>query len=108
MHRCLGILELFDAILSQLDYVDVDLGLFVGGEGLWCEPSADTRTLFSLSRTCKCLSEPALNILWESQDSLRHLLPSDVWENAYRFDGHLPRLLVPWVSRSGFLPAENG
>ncbi|KAF7329361.1 hypothetical protein MKEN_00197600 [Mycena kentingensis (nom. inval.)] len=43
----------------------------------------DQAVLFSLARTCKSFTEPALNRLWEKQDTLNNILkclPSECWE----------------------------
>ncbi|RDB21841.1 hypothetical protein Hypma_010806 [Hypsizygus marmoreus] len=71
MHHCLFISEIVSLI----------------GENL--EPS----TLAKVSRTCRALTDPALNVLWRSQNSLGPLIqvmPSDLWavvaSEEHRFD----------------------
>lgn len=47
---------------------------------VWCIP---IRFVLDWALTCKTISDPALDVLWETQDSLINLLktlPSDVWE----------------------------
>ena len=41
------------------------------------------RFVLDWALTCKTISDPALDVLWETQDSLINLLktlPSDIWE----------------------------
>jgi len=41
------------------------------------------RFVLDWALTCKTVSDPALDVLWETQDSLINLLktlPSDIWE----------------------------
>jgi len=47
---------------------------------LWDIPQ---RLVLDWALTCKTISDPALDVLWETQDNLVNLLktlPSDVWE----------------------------
>lgn len=47
---------------------------------VWCIP---IRFVLDWALTCKTISDPALDVMWETQDSLINLLktlPSDVWE----------------------------
>ncbi|KAJ6461927.1 hypothetical protein C8R47DRAFT_1027164 [Mycena vitilis] len=61
MHRCLGILEIIEAICKSLDPTVI-------------APSRYAReargALASLARTSKTLSDPALNTLWDTQNTL--------------------------------------
>ncbi|KZP06340.1 hypothetical protein FIBSPDRAFT_1053603 [Athelia psychrophila] len=73
MHRCLSIPEILRIIFEYL-VTDVE------GEGP-PDASSVTRPLL----TCKAFLEPALDILWESLDSLAPLarnFPSDAWEES--------------------------
>ena len=47
---------------------------------VWHTPQ---RFVLEWALTCKAISDPALDVLWETQDSLINLLktlPSDIWE----------------------------
>ena len=47
---------------------------------MWHNPQ---RIVLDWALTCKTISDPALDVLWETQDSLINLLktlPSDIWE----------------------------
>ncbi|KAJ7156195.1 hypothetical protein C8R46DRAFT_1355936 [Mycena filopes] len=67
MHRCLRIQEILDMILGSLNP----------------DASQDSRTLASLARAAKLFHDPALDILWKTQDTPANLLrcmPSDVFD----------------------------
>ncbi|KAJ7471630.1 hypothetical protein B0H11DRAFT_1811909 [Mycena galericulata] len=72
MHRALRILEIVDMVCAQ-----------AGAEGLLPLPEGSARDLSALARTCTTLCNPALDVLWRSQDTIVNLLrcmPSDLWE----------------------------
>ncbi|OCH87301.1 hypothetical protein OBBRIDRAFT_168403 [Obba rivulosa] len=67
MHRCLQTLEILYLVLQCL-----------GDE----DDAIARATLAAVARTCRDFSEPALNILWERQDTIVNLIrciPSDAW-----------------------------
>ncbi|EMD32756.1 hypothetical protein CERSUDRAFT_77137 [Gelatoporia subvermispora B] len=86
MHRCLQIAEVLDIILHIL-----------GGD-----PSHYGRTLYpsalaALARTCHALSEPALDVLWEKQNTLMRVilcLPTDCWIFVDEHDGNCGMIQV--------------
>lgn len=53
------------------------------------------RFVLDWALTCKTISDPVLDVLWETQDSLINLLktlPSDIWEmNRRKLVSHLHR-----------------
>ena len=72
MHPCLRVPELASLIAEE------------------CAPnihtstheSLDLRAVYALARTCRALHGPALDVLWYSQRTLKHLLmcmPDDLW-----------------------------
>ncbi|KAJ7870682.1 hypothetical protein B0H13DRAFT_1896095 [Mycena leptocephala] len=66
MQTSLQIREICDMVAGQLDPKN---------------PS-DSAALVALSRTCKAFSDPALDVLWETQDTILHLLrcfPRDIF-----------------------------
>ena len=72
MHRCLQIQELLSIVF---EYVHVPR------KALEDDPLSAS-SLARLARTCKAFQDPALDILWHSQDSLAPLLkclPRDAW-----------------------------
>jgi hypothetical protein len=73
MHPCLGIPEISRMICEEAASVQFTF------------PLQGTRTLSSLARTCRALSSPALDLLWEMQFSLLPLFktfPSDLWRES--------------------------
>ncbi|KAJ7634541.1 hypothetical protein FB45DRAFT_829810 [Roridomyces roridus] len=63
MHPCLDVTEMVDLIFTGLKKY--------------------RPTLAALARTCRGFHEPALDVLWSEQDTLRHVLkclPSSLWE----------------------------
>ncbi|KAJ7605654.1 hypothetical protein FB45DRAFT_692084, partial [Roridomyces roridus] len=67
MHPCLRIAEIVDLIFEELKECDL----------------TRNRTLAALARTCRGFHEPALDVLWSEQCTLRHVLkclPSNLWE----------------------------
>jgi hypothetical protein len=75
MHRIFQIDELIREITKQMF--------------TWYSPQ---RIVLGWALTCKAISDPALDVLWETQDSLVNLLktlPSDIWEmNRRKLVGH--------------------
>jgi len=74
------------------------------------------RFVLNWALTCKAFSDPALDVLWETQDSLVNLLktlPPDVWEmNRRKLVGNLYcsnfiQLIVASISLA-FLRVESG
>ncbi|KAJ7123590.1 hypothetical protein C8R44DRAFT_784060 [Mycena epipterygia] len=79
MHRGLGIPEIVGLIVT-------DSGAPSGP----FPPAPDFRTLARLARTCTAFSDPALNILWEYQDTILNILgcfPSYLFEMVHDHRG---------------------
>ncbi|KAF8146049.1 hypothetical protein K438DRAFT_529611 [Mycena galopus ATCC 62051] len=78
MHRSLDIAEIRDSIFAQLqddkDYCDYHLS----------EKYLAARKIFAaLARTCKSFRDPALDLLWQKQETLVNVfkcLPSHLWQ----------------------------
>lgn len=82
MHRCLEIAEILHIILEKIP---------IYGYG-------SRHNLLSLAFVSKAFHEPALDLLWELQDSLSPLIktfPADVWKE----EGN-PSILVSFLSMS--------
>ncbi|KAJ6451834.1 hypothetical protein C8R47DRAFT_291294 [Mycena vitilis] len=76
MHRCWQIPEILQIILEELKIVEPML-MALG--------KVETQAFARMARTCRTLSEPALNVLWSRQDTLLPLLtcfPSNLWETS--------------------------
>jgi hypothetical protein len=71
IHHCLTISEIVSLIFSWLPETDLEDAF-----ERWHHPRHWTKTaiglkwLAALARTCKTFSDPALNLLWDTQDSL--------------------------------------
>ncbi|KAJ7478736.1 hypothetical protein B0H11DRAFT_2424232 [Mycena galericulata] len=96
MHRGLRILEIVDMICAQ-----------AGAEGLLPLPKGSARDLSALARTCTALCNPALDVLWRSQDTIVNLLrcmPSDLWEiNADKDRLQRPIIHADWERAQFYL-----
>lgn len=82
MHRCLEIAEILHIILKNIS-------IYAYGS---------RHNLLSLAFVSKAFHEPALDLLWELQDSLSPLIktfPADVWKE----EGN-PSILVSFLSMS--------
>ncbi|KAJ7660167.1 hypothetical protein DFH06DRAFT_1130071 [Mycena polygramma] len=74
MHRCWQIPEILQIILEELKKTEPML-MMLG--------KIETQAVARMARTCRTLSDPALNVLWSQQDTLLPLLtcfPSNLWE----------------------------
>ncbi|KAJ7737555.1 hypothetical protein B0H16DRAFT_1891634 [Mycena metata] len=90
MHRSLRIPE----IVSLIFYETLN-----GAEQVLNSLNPDSaQALAGLARTCKVFQEPALDLLWKSQNTVMHILqcmPGDIWEILDDADSEEVRLTRP-------------
>ncbi|KAJ7462473.1 hypothetical protein FB451DRAFT_1404271 [Mycena latifolia] len=82
-HRCLNILEIVQMLCANLDPTS----------------SSDRSALAILSRSSSIFHEPALDMLWRTQDSLDQLLrcmPSDLLENPVELESYFSIPMRTW------------